>query len=490
MEHPSRALAFDFGASSGRAILGTFDGETIRIEEVHRFSNDPVAIRGTLYWDVLRQYYEIKQGLLKAKQHGGFDTVAVDTWGVDFGLLDEGGYLLDNPVHYRDQRTKGLVEESFKSIPQEEFYQLTGIQLMELNTVFQLMALKRQRPALLERAKTLLFMPDLFNYLLTGKKQTEFTIASTSQLLDAQTGGWSEEVLLRLGIPKNILTPIVLPGKPVGPLEQSICEELGLPPAQVVTVASHDTQSAVAAVPTQEKDFLFISCGTWSLFGTELEAPLINEASAAMNITNERGVEGTTTFLKNIIGLWLIQESRRQWQREGQDYSFAQLEKLALAAKPFQCFIDPDAPEFVPQGDLPGRVREFCEKTGQYVPQTVGEVMRCIYESLALKYRFALGQLSETTGKRFSALHVLGGGTKDGLLCRMAADCTGIPVLAGPVEATALGNIMLQLIALGEVKDVDEGRALIARTETVKRFAPGEQDAWNRVYKTYKTILK
>ena len=228
MEHPSRALAFDFGASSGRAILGTFDGETIRIEEVHRFSNDPVAIRGTLYWDVLRQYYEIKQGLLKAKQHGGFDTVAVDTWGVDFGLLDEGGYLLDNPVHYRDQRTKGLVEESFKSIPQEEFYQLTGIQLMELNTVFQLMALKRQRPALLERAKTLLFMPDLFNYLLTGKKQTEFTIASTSQLLDAQTGGWSEEVLLRLGIPKNILTPIVLPGKPVGPLEQSICEELGL----------------------------------------------------------------------------------------------------------------------------------------------------------------------------------------------------------------------------------------------------------------------
>ena len=203
MEHPSRALAFDFGASSGRAILGTFDGETIRIEEVHRFSNDPVAIRGTLYWDVLRQYYEIKQGLLKAKQHGGFDTVAVDTWGVDFGLLDEGGYLLDNPVHYRDQRTKGLVEESFKSIPQEEFYQLTGIQLMELNTVFQLMALKRQRPALLERAKTLLFMPDLFNYLLTGKKQTEFTIASTSQLLDAQTGGWSEEVLLRLGIPQK-----------------------------------------------------------------------------------------------------------------------------------------------------------------------------------------------------------------------------------------------------------------------------------------------
>ena len=489
MEHPSRALAFDFGASSGRAILGTFDGETIRIEEVHRFSNDPVAIRGTLYWDVLRQYYEIKQGLLKAKQHGGFDTVAVDTWGVDFGLLDECGYLLDNPVHYRDQRTKGLVEESFKSIPQEEFYQLTGIQLMELNTVFQLMALKRQRPALLERAKTLLFMPDLFNYLLTGKKQTEFTIASTSQLLDAQTGGWSEEVLLRLGIPKNILTPIVLPGKPVGPLEQSICEELGLPPAQVVTVASHDTQSAVAAVPTQEKDFLFISCGTWSLFGTELEAPLINEASAAMNITNERGVEGTTTFLKNIIGLWLIQESRRQWQREGQDYSFAQLEKLALAAKPFQCFIDPDAPEFVPQGDLPGRVREFCEKTGQYVPQTVGEVMRCIYESLALKYRLTFEAIRNCTGKAYRQIHVLGGGTKDGLLCQMTANSCGVPVLAGPIEATVLGNLAVQFIASGAIESIRQARKIIAQSETVTPYAPKDTQSWNAAYDQFQHYI-
>lgn len=489
MEHPSRALAFDFGASSGRAILGTFDGEKIRMEEVHRFSNDPVEIRGTLYWDVLRQFFEIKQGLLKAKQHGGFDTVAVDTWGVDFGLFDRGGCLLENPVHYRDGRTKGMVEESFQSIPQEAFYRLTGIQFMELNTVFQLMALKRRRPALLDRAETLLFMPDLFNYLLTGEKKTEFTIASTSQMMDAQTGGWSEEVLARLGLPKRILTPIIPPGTTVGPLDGAICEELGLAPARVVAVASHDTQSAVAAIPTQEKDFIFISCGTWSLFGTELEKPLINKTSAAMNITNERGVEGTTTFLKNIIGLWLIQESRRQWQREGQEYSYAELEKLALAAKPFQCFIDPDAPEFVPQGNLPRRVREFCEKTGQYVPHTVGEVMRCIYESLALKYRLTFEKIQGCTGKAYREIHVAGGGTKDGLLCQMTADSCGVPVLAGPVEATVLGNLAVQLIASGAIENIRQARQIIAQSEAVNRYIPTNTQSWNAAYDTFQHYI-
>lgn len=489
LEHQTRALAFDFGASSGRAILGTFDGEKIRMEEVHRFSNDPVEIRGTLYWDVLRQFYEIKQGLLKAKQHGGFNTVAIDTWGVDFGLLDGDGCLLENPVHYRDGRTRGMIEESFQSIPQEEFYRLTGIQFMELNTVFQLMALKRQRPALLERAKTLLFMPDLFNYLLTGEKRTEYTIASTSQLMDAQTGGWSDEVLDRLGLPKEILTPIVLPGTVVGPLDEAMREELGLNSAQVVTVASHDTQSAIAAVPTQEKDFIFISCGTWSLFGTELEAPLINETSAAMNITNERGVEGTTTFLKNIIGLWLIQESRRQWQREGQDFSYAELEKQALAAKPFQCFIDPDAPEFVPQGNLPRRVREFCEKTGQYIPQTVGEIMRCIYESLALKYRLAFKEIRSCTQRDYQEIHVVGGGTKDRLLCQMTADACGVPVLAGPVEATVLGNLAVQLIACGAIENVRQARKIIAQSEAVTPYSPKDTQSWDAVYDQFQHYI-
>lgn len=485
MKHQIRALAFDFGASSGRAILGRFDGETIRMEEVHRFSNDPVEMRGTLYWDVLRLFHEIKQGLLKAKQHGGFDTVAIDTWGVDFGLLDRGGFLLENPVHYRDGRTRGLVEQSFQRIPQEEFYRLTGLQFMEINTVFQLLALKQQRPALLERAETLLFMPDLFNYLLTGEKKTEFTIASTSQMMDAQTGGWSKEVLARLGLPGKLLTPIVPPGTAVGPLDKAICEELGLTPAQVVTVASHDTQSAAAAVPTQEKDFLFISCGTWSLFGTELEAPLINETSAAMNLTNERGVEGSTTFLKNIIGLWLIQESRRQWRREGREYTYAELEKLALGARPFQCFIDPDAPEFVPQGDLPRRVREFCEKTGQSVPQTVGEIMRCIYESLALKYRLAFEEIQQCTGQSYPAIHVVGGGTKDGLLCRMTAGACGVPVIAGPIEATVLGNLAVQLIACGAIENVSQARRIIARSEAVRSYPPEDTQSWEAAYNRF-----
>lgn len=489
MDQQLRALAFDFGASSGRAILGTFDGEKIRMEEVHRFSNDPVTLRGTLYWDVLRQFFEIKQGLLRASQHGGFDTVAIDTWGVDFGLLDRDGCLLENPVHYRDLRTKGLVEESFRSIPQEEFYRMTGIQFMELNTVFQLMALKRQRPALLERAETLLFMPDLFNYLLTGERKTEFTIASTSQMMDAQTGGWSQEVLTRLGLPGKILTPIVPPGTVVGTLDEAICEELGLAPVQVVTVASHDTQSAAAAVPTQNTDFIFISCGTWSLFGTELARPLINGTSAAMNITNERGVEGTTTFLKNIIGLWLIQESRRQWQREGQDYSYAELEKQAIAARPFQCFIDPDAPEFVPQGNLPRRVRAFCEKTGQHVPQTVGEIMRCIYESLALKYRLAFEEIQGCTGKAYKEIHVVGGGTKDRLLCRMTADSCGVPVLAGPVEATVLGNLAVQFIAGGAIKNIRQARKIIAQSEAILRYTPMDTKSWNAAYEKFHNYI-
>lgn len=485
MQHKTRALAFDFGASSGRAILGAFDGERIQMEEVHRFSNDPVAMRGTLYWDLPRQFYEIKQGLLQAKQRGGFDTVAIDTWGVDFGLLDADGCLMENPVHYRDQRTRGLVEESFQKIPQEEFYRLTGIQFMELNTVFQLMALKKQRPSLLERAQTLLFMPDLFNYLLTGEKKTELTIASTSQLMDAKTTGWSKEVLARLGLPERLFTPILLPGAAVGTLEESICEELGLPPAQVVAAASHDTQSAVAAIPTQEKDFLFISCGTWSLFGTELERPLINKTSAALNITNERGVEGTATFLKNIIGLWLIQESRRQWRREGAEYSFAELERLALEAPPFRSFIDPDAPEFVPQGDIPRRVQAFCEKTGQCVPQTVGEIMRCIYESLALKYRLTAEKIRSCTGREYRELHVVGGGTKDRLLCQMTADACGMPVLAGPVEATVLGNLAVQLIACGAIKNIRQARQIIAQSETPARYEPKDTERWDSAYQQF-----
>lgn len=484
-----RVLSFDFGASSGRAMLATYDGETIDIKEIHRFSNDPVLVRGTLYWDVLRLLHEIKQGLSKAVHSGGFDSVGIDTWGVDFGLLDESGVLLENPVHYRDTRNMGLSEEMDRDLPLQRLYDITGIQIMDINTVFQLYGLKKNRPHLLERAKTMLFMPDLLNYMLTGVKKTEYSIASTGQLLEAGSGEWSEEIIATLGLPRGIFTEIVRPGTPVGKLSDEICEELGTPKADVIAVGEHDTASAVLAVPATEKDFVYISCGTWSLFGTELEAPRIGEKSQRYNITNEGGCYGTIRFLKNIIGLWLIQESRRQWAREGDSYSYAELERHALAAEPFRSFIDPDAPEFVPQGNLPRRVREYCRRTGQPVPETVGQVMRCIYESLAMKYRFTFDMLKDTTGKDYKVIHMVGGGTKDNLLCQMTADATDVNVVAGPIEATVLGNVAVQLIALGEIADRDEARRVIARSQSLITYHPREAAVWREGYEKFRGAL-
>lgn len=467
-----KVLAFDFGASSGRAIIGSFDGEKITLKEVHRFTNDPVDLGGTLYWDVLRLFYEIKQGIVKAKIAGGFDSIGIDTWGVDFGLIDKNGRLLENPVHYRDKRTSGLVEESFKSVPRQKMYDITGIQFMELNTLFQLISLKKQRPEMLERADKMLFMPDLFAYFLTGKMCSEYSIASTSQLIDINTRSWSKELLDAFGIKESLFAPLTEPGTQLGNLSKEICEECGVESVPVISVCGHDTQSAITAVPCESGDFAFLSSGTWSLFGTELQKPIVNETSLKINITNEGGFGGTTGFLKNIIGLWLIQESRRQWQREGKDYSYADLEKLALSEEPFKCFIDPDAPEFVPQGNIPERVREFCRKTGQYVPESVGEIMRCIYESLAMKYRMTFEKLCECTGKDYPVIHVIGGGTKDGLLCRMTASSCGKTVKAGPIEATVMGNVAVQLMSDGTIGSISEARKAVAASESLKHMNP------------------
>ena len=472
-----RVLAFDFGASSGRAILAEFENGHLTYQEVHRFENCPREADGHFRWDFADLMANVRLGIEKA---GEFDSIGFDTWGVDFGLLDENGELLGDPVHYRDGRTGGMVEKALHTMPADALYAATGIQIMGINTLFQLLAVQESDPETWSRAKRLLFMPDLFAHALCGSDACETTIASTSQMLDPHTRGWSRPVLDAFGIPESLFAPRVDSGAVVG-------EYKG---AKVIAVAGHDTQCAVAAMPAPDKDAAFLSCGTWSLLGCELDAPVLNDRSRLLALSNEQGANGKVNYLKNIIGLWLIQESRRQWRREGQEYSYADLEKLALEAAPLRSFIDPDDPAFTPPGDIPGRVREFCRRTGQPVPETVGEIMRCIYESLALKYRFALEQLSQATGKNFSSLHILGGGTKDGLLCRMTADCTGIPVIAGPVEATALGNILIQLVALGEVKDIEEGRALLAATEPVKRFAPSAQDDWSRAYETYKTILK
>nr|WP_304059334.1 FGGY-family carbohydrate kinase [Enterocloster clostridioformis] len=484
-----KVLAVDLGASSGRVMIGMFDGERISIEELHRFSNDPVMLNGTMYWDFLRLFFEIKQGIIKARKHGSIDSIGVDTWGVDFGLVDNNGKLLENPVHYRDSRTSGMLDKSFEKIKRERFYQITGNQFMEINTAFQLMSLLENRRELLERTEALLMMPDLFNYFLCGKRISEYSIASTTQMLDARERVWSREVLERLGIPGRILQPVVPCGTRLGKLTPEICLELGIEPMDVIAVAGHDTQSALAAVPATGEDFIFISCGTWSLFGTELDYPIINQQSERFNITNEGGCQGKVSFLKNIIGLWLIQESRRQWIREGREYNFGHLEQMAAESRPFKSLIDPDAPVFVPAGDVPERIRAYCRESEQEIPSNEAEIVRCIDESLALKYRMAFDEIRECTGKEYPAIHMVGGGTQSGLLCQLTANACGCPVIAGPVEATVLGNVAMQLLAVDAVKDLAQVRRVVGASAQVKVYKPGDRKQWEHIYVNYRKLL-
>lgn len=485
-----RVLAFDIGASSGRAILGTFQGDAIKTKEIHRFLNEPVIVNGTMYWDVLRLFHELKQGLIKAKLEGEVDSIGIDTWGVDFGLIDKKGYLLENPVHYRDNRTEGMFSEAFQKLDKTKFYNITGNQFMEINTAFQLLSLVINRPELLERADTLLLMPDLLNYLFTGIKTSEYSIASTTQLLDAGKRNWSKEVMEALALPQELFTSIVPCGTKIGSITKEICEELNVSSCEVIAVAGHDTQSALVSVPTPQEDFIFISCGTWSLMGTELRQPYINEKSDHYNITNEGGFGGKISFLKNITGLWLIQESRRWWIKEGKEYSFSELEEMAANVKPYQCFIDPDASEFGPAGNMPERIREYCKRTGQYVPTTIGEIVRCINESLAFKYRLVLEEIIDCTGKEYNSVHMVGGGIQSKLLCQLTANACGRNVIAGPVEATVFGNLALQLIALGEIKDLEQARNVIKISAEILQYKPVVSQASKEAFERYKNMLQ
>lgn len=481
-----KMLAIDLGASSGRGIVGSFNGEKLSLKENHRFSNDPVILCGRMHWDILRIFHEIKQSIAKTVLDGdAITSIGIDTWGVDYALLDASGRMLSNPYHYRDARTEGIVSYVGRFFAPAELYAQTGIQCMNFNTVFQLAADLRDHPQMVQNASRMLNIPDLLNYFLTGNMANEYTILSTGALLNAHTRSYAEDLIAKAGIPQRLFGSIVRPGTKVGKLLEQVQDEVGKIDADVLTVASHDTASAVIAVPTQEKEFLFISSGTWSLMGTELDAPKINAETEKYNFTNEGGINNTIRFLKNIMGLWLIQESRRQWRREGKEYSFAELEALAKAAKPFRCFINPDDPCFVAPGDLPARVREFCERTGQYVPQTVGEIVRCIYESLAMKYRYTAGIISQLTGIRPRVIHVVGGGTKDGFLSQMTADACNLPVCAGPEEATAIGNLLVQMMATGEAKDLSQARAIVAASFACKHYLPQNASAWNEAYQTF-----
>ena len=486
-------LAFDFGASSGRAILATFDGEKIKLEEKHRFSNDPVNINGNMHWDVLRLFFEIKQGILKCANSGDrdIDCIGIDTWGVDYGLLDKDDKLLGNPYHYRDTRTEGMYDEAFKRVSKEDIYKETGIAYNWFNTIFQLLSAKLSDDSTLKEAKTLLMMPDLFNFFLTGVKKTEYTNASTTQLYNSKTYEWAYDLMDKMGIPKDIFTEVIEPGQVVGTVKPELAKELGIGEVPVIAVASHDTGSAVVSVPVPDKDdFIYISSGTWSLMGVELKEPNTSDMALNHNFTNEGGYGKTIRFLKNIMGLWLVQESRRQWIREGEELSFGELAKMSQASTPLESFIDPDYVEFSTPGDMPNRIREYCKKTGQKVPETKGEIVCTIAQSLAMRYRATVEGMEEVTGNKYNVINIVGGGIQDKVLCQFTANATNRIVSTGPVEATSIGNVVVQGIAMGAIKDLNEGRAIVKNSFDITEYTPQNTEAWDKAYEKWKEIIK
>ncbi|MGG4341416.1 rhamnulokinase [Paenibacillus lautus] len=476
-------LAFDLGASSGRAMLGQWNGRTIDVTEIHRFPNDPVRIGDRFQWDILRIYHEMKQGLLRLKgQHSLPSSIGIDSWAVDFGLLDRTGELLTNPYHYRDTRTDGVMEQVFRDVPPAEIFDRTGIQFLSFNTIYQLASLQRQKPYLLQEAERFLMIPDLLRYFLTGEMANEFTNATTTQLYNPLSASWDDHLLKSLNIPPKLFHPVVQPGTHVGALRTSVMEELGIPPIPLYAVAEHDTASAVVAVPALERSFAYLSCGTWSLMGTEVDQPVIHERARELNFTNEGGAYGTYRLLKNIMGLWILQECQRTWGREGLTYSYPELVNMADAAPAFACFIDPDDPVFLPAGDMPKRVVEYAARTNQSVPQGVGALVRCIMESLAMQYRYVLELTEELSGQKFQGLHMVGGGIHNETLCQWTANAIGKPVWAGPGEGSAIGNMAVQWIAQGELSDIWEARAVIRESFPVKTYEPKDAPVWEEAY--------
>jgi len=475
-------LACDLGAESGRAILGSVSGGGLVLEELHRFANVPVRTPAGLYWDVFRLFQEIQEGLavVGRERKLALAGIGVDTWGVDFGLVAHDGSLAASPMHYRDSRTDGMLEKTFAVVPRAEIFAETGVQFMQLNTLYQLHAMKLSGDPALDAAETLLFMPDLFNYWLTGRRASESTIASTSQFYNPAGKRWASGLLERLGLRAGLLPPIVLPGTALGSLLPRVGDAAGVGEAPVFATASHDTASAVAAVPAQGQDWCYISSGTWSLMGVELEAPVINERSLELNFTNEVGAESRIRFLKNIAGLWLLQECRRAWRDGGRDYTYADLARMASDAAPFRAVINPDA--FLHPGDMPAKIAAFCRATGQEPPETPAEFCRAILESLALRYRQVLESLEGLLGRSIGVIHIVGGGSRNELLNRFVADCTRRIVVAGPSEATAAGNVLVQMIGAGDLAGLDEARELVRRSFAPVVVEPCRSSLWDDAY--------
>jgi rhamnulokinase len=480
------ALAVDLGASGGRIVAGGFDGRLLELEELHRFENGPVTLAGRLIWDLPRLWQEVSLGLrAAAARHGrAVSSVGVDTWGVDFSFLAADGDLLANPVCYRDARTRGMLAATAAVVPREEIFAATGLQFMEINSLYQLVALARGQSSILAAAERLLMIPDLFHWLLSGIASNERTNASTTQCFDPQTGDWAYPLLERLGLPRRIFGPITEPGTVLGPLRPEVAADSGLGAVRVVLPGSHDTASAVAAVPADEPpsprpDWAYVSLGTWALVGAELDRPLVTPECLARNFTNEGGIGGTTRLLKNVCGLWLVQQCRAAWQRAGQEWSWDQLTALAAEAPPLVTLIDPNHPSLVAPADMPAAIRALARASGEPEPETTAATVRAALESVAAAVRRSLAELDGLLGRRVGRVHVVGGGVKNSLLCQMIADATGRPVVAGPVEATAIGNLLVQLLAGDGKVDLRAIRRVVRDTFEPARYEPREAARWN-----------
>lgn len=483
-------IAFDLGASGGRCLAGHFDGGRLRLEVISRFPNDFVRVRHHWYWDVLALWQHIQAALRVAAQQVGRNiaSIAVDGWGVDFALVDANGNLLGAPRCYRDPYTEGMIDKVLAIIPREELFQITGIQFLSLNTLYQLMALRHTGSPLLDVTRTLLMIPDLVNYWLTGQQVAEYTNASTTQLLNARARRWETSVMNRLNIPSHIFPNILDAGTPIDSLHHLVQDATGLGAVPVYTTASHDTASAVVGVPAECQPFAYLSSGTWGLLGTEVAAPLLSSQVQAFNFGNEGGAYGTIRLLRNMANMWLVQENVRLWKKFGQQRDWEAWRILAEQAPAFQAFIDPDAPDFLIPPDMPAAIREYCMRTGQPVPQTEGAILRVCFESLAMKYRYVLRQLTLLTGEQPEHFHIIGGASRNRLLNQFAANALAIPVIAGPSEAAAIGNLIVQMIGCGELRNLEEGRALIRASVALERVEPQQTAQWEEQYQRFLAV--
>ncbi len=483
-------IAVDLGASSGRVIAGINDAGKLKLREIHRFENPAIELPSGLYWNILGLFHEILTGLRKSVSDYGENiaSVAIDTWACDFGLFDEAGELITPPHQYRDPRFEGMAEIMHDLVPEEKIFARTGIKTNFYNSSLHLLSLKRNHTEAMAAAAEILFIPDIFAYWLTGIKAVERTNASTSQLLDPVTGDWARDIISELGLPERIFGRIVAPGTVLGEILPTLLPEYSAN-IPFVTAPCHDTASAVAGIPLSEAEPLWLSSGTWSIMGVETTSAITTPEALAFGFCNELGVNGTVRFLKNIAGLWIIQECKRQWEREGNSQSFGELAELAAAERPFSAFIDPDHPSFSSPGDMPEKIRKFCAESGQSIPSSVGSILRVATDSLAMKYRLVFERIVSLTGRPYSRLHIGGGGIQNEALCQATADALGIEVQAGPVEATSCGNIITQMIATGEISDFREGRQLIRDSFDFRTFTPQNPEAWDEAYQSFHTIL-